>query len=174
MISIRKQRCLLHLHDMFGWRKVLCTGFLFRGRETEHGASWLACRKVISMSAGKGKHIKLAPRVPKPMQSHWEGRRGSGWWGPCRSRLLGASRGCSLRCWVLSAGCRSSSLGALGLVWLTPSRSSSKGDRSTWFWWRVVKILSLLPVWSSLASLGCTCGGLRSAGVVKAPCFLAG
>lgn len=104
MISIRKQRCLLHLHDMFRWRKVLCTGFLFRGREMEHGASWFACRKVISMSAGKGKHIKLTPRVPKPMQSHWEGRRGSGCWGPCRSRLLGASRGCSLRCWVLAAG----------------------------------------------------------------------
>lgn len=49
-----------------------------------------------------------------------------------------------------------------------------QGDRSTWFWWRVVKILSLLPVWSSLASLGCTCGGQRCAGVVKAPCFLAG
>lgn len=70
-----------------------------------------ACAKADAESLGGTQGLRLVGSVQEQAAG-------------CQQGMLSA---------VLGAGCWSSSMGALGLVWLTPSRSSSRGTGARGF-----------------------------------------
>lgn len=144
MISIRKQRCLLHLHDTFGWRKVLCTVFLIQGRQMEHGVS-VGCLLQSYFNVSWESKLLLF-QFPEPLRSHWGRLRAV---PDIRARLVSAIRGCFLLGLVHSASWKKSK----SSVWPCTAdiQQIFQGCKIPWSC-RKIKSLSLSLMWSSSMS----------------------
>lgn len=112
--------------------KCFAQSFCFGGGKWSTGCLWVACCKVISMSAGKDNCVKFIPCVPRSMQNRLGWTRGlwlalePGWWVPSGDAFSWG------RC-SLPAGSRAAPQCAVGPAPLTPGRSSFRVVRTCGF-----------------------------------------